>query len=164
MAKPTKHATLICIILSILAAIGIVIGLIKLNPLIIILFLLPTVIYEVYRTEGRSTKWASRVLLIVLIAEFLLVVAKINFNLAKFLGESEKMIGGYTVPLGDIKTVGPVIMAILSVMLFVRTYGRYTKWLAVIIFITSFAIVYTINPMIFQELLKFGIKSGLDQL
>ena len=164
MAKPTKHATLICVILSIIAAIGIIIGITKLIPLIIILFLLPAVIYEVYRTEGESTKWASWVLLIVLILEILFIVAKIDFNLAEFLGESERMVAGYSVPLGDVKVVGPAIMIILSIILFVRTRGRYTKWLAVIIFITSFAIVYTISPTIFKELLRLGAKEALDEV
>ena len=164
MAKPTKHATLICAILSVAAAIGIVVGLIKLNPLIIILFLLPTVIYEVYRTEGKSTKWASWGLLIVLILEILFIVAKIDFNLAEFLGETKRTVAGYSVPLGDIKVVAPAIMIVLSVVLFVRTRGRYTKWLAIIIFITSFAVVYTISPTIFKELLRFGVKEALDEV
>lgn len=164
MAKPTKHATLICVILSILAAIGIVAGLIKLSPLIIVLSLLPAVIYEVYRTEGKSTKLASIALLAVLAAEVILITLKINFNLAEFLGESRRMVAGYSVPLGDIKVVGPAIMAILSVILFVRTRGRYTKWLAIIIFITSFAIIYTINPESFKEFLRIGVKEVLDQV
>ena len=158
MAKSYKHATPICIVLSILALIGIIIGIAESSPLIIIIFLLPTVIYEVYRTEGKSTKRASRWLLIVFIAEIILIVANISFDLAKFLGMTEKRIGGYTIPLGDIKVVAPAIMAILAIILFVRTRGRYTKWLAAIIFITSFAIVYALDPTIFAELLRYGIK------
>ncbi len=164
MPKPTKYAALICVILSILALIGIIIGLIKLSPLIIVLFLLPTVIYEVYRTEGPFTKWASWLLLILLIVEIVLIVAKINFNLAEFLGESERSVAGYAVPLGDIKIVGPALMIVLAVILFVRTYGRYTKWLAVIIFVTALAIIYTINPAGFKEILRFGTKEALNQM
>ena len=51
MAKPTKHATLICTALTVLALIGILLGILTTMPLIIILFLLPTVVYEVYRSE-----------------------------------------------------------------------------------------------------------------
>ena len=95
---------------------------------------------------------------------FMGVFLKINFNLAEFLGESRRMVVGYSVPLGDIKVVGPTIMIILSVILFVRTRGRYTKWLAIIIFITSFTIIYTISPENFTEFLKIGIKKALDQV
>jgi len=164
MAKPYQHATSICIVLTILAFLGIVIGIFKSNPLITIIFLFPAVIYEVYRTEGKSTKWASWGLLGVLIAEVLLIVAKINFDLAEFLNTSKQTVGGYAVPLGDIKVVGPAIMAVLSLILFTRTRGRYTRWLAVIIFITSFVIVYTLDPTIFKELIRFGIKEGLNQI
>ena len=164
MAKPTKHATLICIILTLLALLGIFIGIATSLPLVIIIFLLPAVIYEVYRTEGKSTKWASWGLLIVLIAEVILIVANISFDLAEFSGATEKYVGGYNVPLGDIKVVGPAIMAILAIILFIRTRGRYTRWLAVIIFITSFVILYSLDPTIFGRLLRFGVEEGLKQI
>lgn len=162
MAKPTKYATLICTIVSILALIGIVIGIWLSKPLIIVIFLIPVAAYEVYRTEGPSTVWASWILLIVLILEIVLIVANINFDLASFFGESEKVVAGYTVPLGDIKIAGPIVMAILSIILFVRTRGRYTKWLAVVIFITCFAIVYAINPEIFKNLLGLAVDKGIE--
>lgn len=162
MAKPTKYATLICTIVSILALIGIVIGIWLSKPLIIVIFLIPAAAYEVYRTEGPSTVWASWILLIVLILEIVLIVANINFDLASFFGESEKVVAGYTVPLGDIKIAGPIVMAILSIILFVRTRGRYTKWLAVVIFITCFAIVYAINPEIFKNLLGLVVDRGIE--
>jgi len=162
MAKPTKYATLICTIVSILALIGIVIGIWLSKPLIIVIFLIPAAAYEVYRTEGPSTVWASWILLIVLILEIVLIVANINFDLASFFGESEKVVAGYTVPLGDIKIVGPIVIAILSIILFVRTRGRYTKWLAAVIFITCFVIVYVINPEIFKNLLGLVVDRGIE--
>lgn len=164
MAKPYQYATPICIILSFLAFLGIVIGILKSSPLTTILFLLPTVVYEVYRTEGKSTKWASLGLLATFIAEAILIVANVSFDLAAFLGTTEEMVGGYTVPLGDIKVVGPAVMAILAVILFTRTRGRYTRWLAVIIFITSFVIVYTLDPTVFRRLVRLGVKEGLKQI
>ena len=132
--------------------------------MITIILLLPTVIYEVYRTEGKSTKASSVLLLLVCIAEIFLIILKVNINFAEYLGVTEQNIGGYLVPLGDIKVLGPTIMAVLSVVLFIRTYGIYTKWLAVIIFITSFAIVYTLDPVVFQDLLRFGVEEGLDRV
>ena len=59
MAKPTKHATLICTIMTIVALIGILLGILFSKPIIIVACLIPTVIYEAYRTEGESTRWAS---------------------------------------------------------------------------------------------------------
>lgn len=164
MAKPTKKAPLICTIVMIAALIGIILGLIFKSPIVIILFLLPTVGYEVYRTEGKSTKTSSIILLVVLIAELLLIIFNINFNIAEYLGTTEKYVGGYLVPLGDIKIVGPTIITVLSVVLFVRTYGVYTRWLAAIIFVTSFAIIYSIDPQAFSDLLKYATEQGLQEI
>ncbi len=164
MAKPTKNAAIICTIVSIIALIGIIIGLSKGIPLLIIFLLLPTVVYEVYRTEGESTRSSSIILLVVLIVEIILVLFNINFNLAEFLGTTEEYIGGYLVPLGEIKVVGPTLMSILSVILFVRTRGIYTRWLAVTIFITSLVIIYSVNPQIFSDLIKMALQEGLRQL
>lgn len=164
MAKPTKHASLICTVVTVLALIGIVIGFLTGWTLVIVFSLLPAVIYEVYRTEGKSTKTSSIFLLVVLIAEIFLIIFKIDFNLAEYLGATEKDIVGYTVPLGDLKIVGPSIMAVLSLVLFVRTYGVYTKWLAVTILVTSFAIIYSIDPEIFSNLLQYVVQEGVDRL
>ncbi len=164
MAKPTKNAAIICTIVSIIALIGIIIGLSKGIPLLIISLLLPAVVYEVYRTEGESTRSSSIILLVVLIVEIILVLFNINFNLAEFLGTTEEYIGGYLVPLGEIKVVGPTLMSILSVILFVRTRGIYTRWLAVTIFITSLVIIYSVNPKIFSDLIKMALQEGLRQL
>ena len=164
MAKPTKHATLICAIMTVVAIIGILLGIVFSKPIIIVACLLPTVIYEAYRTEGESTRWASWVLLLVIILEIILIAANINFDLGKFFGESTKEIAGYTVPLGDIKIFGPVIMGILSIILFIRTRGKYTKWLAAVIFVTCFAIVYALNPDILKQLFKIGVEEGLKNL
>ena len=60
---------------------------------------------------------------------------------------------GYTVPLGDIKILG-LLLGILSIILFIRTRGKYTKWLAAVIFVTCFAIVYALNPDILKQLFK----------
>lgn len=164
MAKGYKFATPICVGLSLLALIGIIIGIAKASPLIIIFFLLPTAVYEVYRTEGDTTRWASWGMLGVLLGEALLIFGNIKLDLAELLGETEKTIGGYTVPLGDVKVVGPAVIAILAVILFLRTGGRYTKWLAVIIFVTAFAVIYVIDPAVFKQLFKMGVEEGLERV
>jgi hypothetical protein len=164
MAKPYKYAPLICTILSIIAVIGIIVGLLLSNPLIIIFLLLPTVVYEVWRTQGESTKWASWILLIVLIAEVILIIFGISFDLAGYLGEGEKYVAGHRVPLGDIKVVGPIIMAVLGIILIARTRGRYTKWLAVIIIVSAFAIVYTLDYTIFSRMFGIAVEEGLNKI
>ena len=162
--KPTKYAPHICTGVTIIALIGIIAGLVSGNPLWPVILLIPAAIYEAYRTGGKSTKAASIFLVLILILEIFLILFNINFNLVEFLGTSQKNIGGYWIPLGDIKVVGPTAMAVLSVILFTRTRGKFTKWLAVIIFITSFAIVYTIDPEIFSELFKHAINEGLNRI
>ena len=164
MAKAYKNATPICLVLTILALIGAVLGILRSNPLITIVFLLPTVIYEVYRTEGQSTRLASILLLIVFLAEIILIVGNISFNVADFVGSTEETVAGFAVPLGDLKVVAPTVMAGLAVILFTRTRGRYTKWLAVIIFFGAFAIVYTLDPTIFDALVRLGVEEGLERI
>lgn len=161
MAKPTQNAPLYCALLTIITVIMAYVAFSTRNPLWIIVGLLPAVIYEAYRTqEGASTKSASILLLIILIAEIAIIVFKINFNLASFLGEENKYIGGYYLPLGDIKVFGPILTAILSVVLFFRTYGIFTKWLSIVICIGSLTAVYIIDPTFFQSVLKI-IVNGL---
>jgi hypothetical protein len=153
-----KNAVLLCVIFSIIAVAGIVVGFMLKNPLVPVIGLLPAALYEVIRTGGTSTKVSSIILLIVLVLEVVLVVFHINIDLAKYAGTKSQYIAGYNVPLGDIKVVTPVLMAILSVILFIRTAGVYTKWLATIIFVTSFVIIYLLSPKGFPELLKWGVQ------
>ncbi len=164
MAKPTKYAPHICTAVTILALIGIVIGLVTGSTLWIVILLLPTAIYEAYRTEGRSTKASSALLVLVLILEIAFILFDVNFNIAQYLGTSQEYLAGYLVPLGEIKVVAPTLMVVLSVILFVRTRGVFTRWLAVTIFVTSFSIVYSIDPEIFSDLLKEAIQQGSRRL
>ncbi len=164
MAKPYKNATTICIVLTVVAGLGIVLGLIYSEPLIPIILLIPVAIYEVYRTEGKSTKAASWGMLALLVVELLFVVFGISFDLAAFLGRSSAHIRGYRVPFGDIKVISPALMAVLSLVLIANTRGRYTRWLAGIIFVTAFAIIYTVDPILFEELIKTAINEALRRI
>lgn len=164
MAKPYQNATTICIILTILAAIGIILGLIYSNAIITVILLIPAAIYEVYRTEGRSTKAAAWGMLGLLIAQLFFVFFDISFDLAEFLGRSTTYVRGRRVPLGDIKVVSPSLMAVLSLVLISNTRGRYTIWLAVIILVTSFAIIYTVSPTLFEEMIRLAVDEGLKRL
>ncbi|HUT21960.1 MAG TPA: hypothetical protein VMX18_00965 [Candidatus Bipolaricaulota bacterium] len=166
MAKPTRYAVLYCVILSIITVMMAVVSFYTHNALWIVIGLLPAVIYEVYRTEpGASTKYASIALLIILILEAILVIFKVTFDLAAFLGTESQYVAGYQLPLGDIKIVGPLLTAILSLVLFFRTAGVYTKWLSVIICVGSLTAVYILNPDFFQSVLRIIVDklfSGIN--
>lgn len=164
MAKPTKYASLICTILSVVAVIGIIWGLAAKSPIVVLIALAPSVAYEAYRTEGESTRWASWVMVGVLVLEFILVIFNISFDVAGFLGSSSEQVAGYTVPLGDIRIVGPALMAVLAIILIVRTRGVYTRWLAVNIIACVLAITFVLDPHIFQELLRQGVQEGIKQM
>ncbi len=125
MAKPNKYAPLLCTIFMVIAIIGIVLGFVFKQALIPIILLLPTAIYEAYRTEGKSTKTASIVLLAVLVALMFLVLFDVQINITEILGSDQQYIGGYWVPLGDLRIVATTVITIISVILFTRTRGVY---------------------------------------
>lgn len=154
----------LCVLFTIIAAAGIIAGLILKNPLWTILGLVPTAVYEVIRTAGVSTKVSSIILAVVLAAELALIIFHVNFNLAKFLGMTHTTISGYSIVLGDIRVVGAALMAILSVVLIIRTAGPYTKWLAVNIIVACFAVIYTIAPKDFNELIRLAIQQVMQRI
>lgn len=162
--KPTKYAPLICTLTMVSAAIGIVVGLIKGNPLWIIICLFPAVLYEIYRTQGVSTKWASWGMLLILVAEIFFIIQDVNFNLADFLGRDSAYIGGQYVQLGDIKSLGPSMLAVIAMILVIRTAGVYTKWLAGIILVSSFALIFSLDPDLFIDLLQAVVIKIFDSL
>jgi len=155
---------IICTIATIIAFVGAFIALATRSPLIMFLFLLPTVIYEVIRTEpGASTKISSILLLIIIVLEIILIVFGVNYDLAKFFGEDEKYIAGYTLPLGDVKVFGPLLTAILSTVLVFRTYGTYTRWLSIVIALGSLIAVFLISPTFFQQAIKLIVNGLFDR-
>jgi len=164
VAKPTRYATLICAIMSVVAVIFIIGGLLMRNSIVILVGLTPSVVYEVYRTEGESTRWASWAMAGVLVLEFVLVIFHIGFDLAGFLGASSQQVAGYSVPLGDIRIVGPAVMAVLAIILILRTRGVYTRWLAANIIVCVLALTYVLDPNVFQELLRQGVQEGMNQI
>ena len=165
MAKPTKNAPLYCTLLTIFTVIMAFVAFYFHNPLWIIIGMLPVVAYELYRTEeGATTKYASIALLIILVLEIILIIFRINYDLAAFFGEQNKYIAGYYVPLGDIKICGPILTAILSIVLFFRTAGVFTKWLSVVICVGSLTAVYILNPILFQSLFKIIINGLLNRI
>lgn len=164
MPKPTKYAALICFILSVALVAGIILGFILEMPWLIVAFLLPVVIYQAYRTEGESTRWASWVMLLLIILELVFVMGKIDFNLAELFGTESAQVAGFYLHFGDLRILFPALMAVLALILIQRTRGIYTKWLAVLIFVGALAIVYVADPAWFKELLNIGAEEALDRL
>lgn len=156
MARPTKYATQICLALTVVTAIGLGLSLLTRNPLWAVVLLIPTTIYEVYRTEGESTIWASWAMLVLLVATFVFVVFGIDFDLAAFLGEGERYVAGHSVALGDVKVVAPSLMGVAAVILLTRTRGKYTRWLGAVIFVGALGIVYTIKPDAIADLVRIA--------
>lgn len=149
---------LVCTIMTIWMVIGALWGLSARSPLIIAIFLLPVVAYEIYRTRGQSTTMSSWFLAIILILEIIFIVFGISWDLGKYLNLEYSYIGGQYVPLGDIKVLSPVLLAVFSTILFLRTAGPYTKWLSVIIFASAFIIIYVMSPDMFRELLRSSVQ------
>jgi len=147
-----------CVILTILAGIAVLLGFIFKSALLICVLLLPVVIYEIYRTSGRSTTTSSWILLLALIAEIIFIVGGINYDLGQYLNMENAYIAGQYIPLGDVKILCPVLLAIFSIILLVRTYGPYTKWLSVVIFIAAFFIIYILNPHFFSDFLSNSVN------
>jgi len=164
MARPTKNAPLICGILSAVVVLGVVIGLVAKSPIVVLLAMAPSVAYEVYRTEGETTRWASWALAGVLVVEFFLVVFKISIDIGAFLGSSTQVVAGYSIPLGDLRIVGPALIAVCALILITRTRGVFTRWLAVNIIVAALALTYVLDPSVFTELLRQGAQEGLKQL
>jgi hypothetical protein len=150
MAKPTKHATLICTIVTLVAAVGVGIGIWQHSPLIAVIGMLPAVGYEVYRTEGPSTRLSSILIAVILIALMVLIVFKVSFDASPLLNAAG--IGGSL----DAKLAGPVLVAILSLLLFRRTEGIYTRWLAVVILLSAAGLFYVLDPAILDFLVKLS--------
>lgn len=157
-SKSKISPVLVCSILSIWAIIGILIGVAIHSVLLMAVFALPVVAYEIYRTKGESTTFASWALLVVLILEIIFIVFGINYDLGQYLNLEYTYVGGQYVPIGDIKILGPTLMAVLSLILLFRTAGPYTKWLSIIIIIIALVMVNMMNPAIFKELLRSGVQ------
>lgn len=153
MARPTKYATPICLGLTALAGLGVALGFVTDEVMWPVVLLVPTVAYEAYRTEGVSTRWASWLMLVLMIGLVVVVAFDIEYDVRELLGSNVAYIGGEDVPLGDIKVVFPAAMAILAVLLWGRTRGVYTRWLAGIIFVTAAVIVYLRAPAEIHRLL-----------
>ncbi len=147
MAKEYKHAVWICLALSIIAAAGIAAGIVLAMPLIIAIVLVPVIAYEAYRTEGVFTKLAAWGALVIICLEIYAIISGITFNIQGLIPVNFNIPGtlGANLPAA---LIGPVILVILAVYLFKQTAGMYTRWLSVIILVTSIALFYAVDPQL----------------
>jgi hypothetical protein len=128
------------------------------NPYLILIGYFPAVVYEVWRTEGTYTKISSVAILVLTVLEALALAGVINFNLAAFLDQEEAYFKGYWLPLGSIVFVFPLIVIVLSILLFSRTAGRYTKWLSIIILVSSAALLFQVDKGALVEAIKTYLR------
>lgn len=140
-----KAPLIICLILTLITLATIIIGFYFKNPYYIILGIFPAAIYEAIRTEGYYTKAGSIIILAAVILEILVLKGLIRFNLASFFNQENIYFSGYLIKLGEISLIFPALAAIISVVLLIRTYGIYTKWLAILLLASSICLLYIVN-------------------
>ena len=137
-------------------------------PIIVAFSIIPAIIYEIYRTEGVFTKIASWLALIVTIIALYVIHKNVMIDIIPFITKFISV--PVTVKLVPAGLIAPVVLVILAVYLFRRTAGIYTRWLAVVILVTSIVLFYTLDPQLIKNLLstpevqkniKEGVKRGL---
>jgi len=148
----TKIPAIICTVITILVLIGLVVSIIFKNPYYIITGMFLAAIYELWRTEGYYTKMESLGILVLLVLEILALRGIIKIDLAKEFNAKEIYLSYRSFPLGDIRIILPIGMVLVSLGLLWRTYGVYTKWLSILLVISSLVLLYLVN------------KAGLGQI
>lgn len=163
MAKEYKYASIICAGITCLAAAGIVVGIWNSKPLVTAVGIIPAILYEIYRTEGVFTRLASWMLLIVILAAIYGMYNNIMIDIVPYISKFIAFpVSSKLIPAA---LLAPVMLVVLAVFLFRRTAGIYTRWLAIVILITSIALFYCIDPGFIKNVisspeLKHGIKEG----
>lgn len=141
--------------LSVITGSGILLGLLRVSPLIIVICLLPALIYTANKEKSEWTGWAMLSLMSV---EIVVLLLKIKLDLAGFLSTSSLYVGGQIVPIGDIRVVLPAFTVVIALILFSRKPDINNKWLAGIIAAGALATVGVADPAIFKMLVGSGIQ------
>ncbi|PJC21828.1 hypothetical protein CO059_03110 [candidate division WWE3 bacterium CG_4_9_14_0_2_um_filter_48_10] len=150
--------TTICILCSLFALAFILFSFGFNNPYLILIGYFPAVVYEAIRTAGPYTKAASVGMVILTVLEALALKGIIKFNLATFLDQETAYVKGYWIPLGDVAFVFPLITIVLAILLFQRTAGRYTKWLSIIILVSSAALLLQVDKGALIEAIRTYLR------
>ncbi len=164
MAKETRYAGIVCLVLTIISLAGILSGIKFEMPIIIALVLLPPSVYEVYRTEGIFTKIASLLILGIVFTETILIAGKISINIIEFAKKAGAGTVKFSIPPVDLKTAGAAAGAVLAIFLLKRTGGRYTIWLAVIILAGMLSLVYALNPELLNQILHGNFRGLIKNM
>ncbi len=151
----------VCILCTIFAVSFILLSFGFNSPYLILVGYFPAVVYEAIRTEGTYTKLSSVGMLVLTILEALAIAGVIRFNLATFLDQEQAYFYGYWLPLGDIVFVFPLITIVLAILLFQQTAGRYTKWLSIIILVSSAALIWQIDKGYLVEAIRTYLQYRL---
>ena len=152
-----KTATTVCYVLTGIAIITLIVGIWLKNPYWVIAGIVPSALYEAWRTEGYYTKIASVVIAGLSVLEIFAILGTIKFNLAELAGQNYAYVAGENIPLGDIRFVFPIIAVILSIALVRRTYGKYTKWLSILLVASSIALLFIVNKNALTEILRLQL-------
>lgn len=149
-----RLAIILCACLTVVTLVTIILGFYLKNPYIVILGILPAAIYETVRTEGYYTKAGSILIMVLTLLEILAIRGWIHFDLASALGRDTIYFSGYILPLGNIVFIFPAVAAIISVVLFFRTYGPYTKWLSILLLLSSATLIYLLSKESLFDLIR----------
>ena len=158
MAKSTEHAGTICLVLTLVAAAGALFGFLFKLPLLAVIGVLPAAGYELYRTEGPSTRLASLLAVAAVVALIFVFVTGFQYDVEGLLRSLPFRI---TVPavLFSLPVALSVVLGILAAVLFLRTRGKYTRWLAVVIFASALIEIYLLIPDQVMQWIPAGARS-----
>lgn len=151
-----KTPVIICSILTLWALLALIVGFLMKNPYVIIAGIIPAALYETWRTEGFYTKAISAVLVILSILEIFVIKGIIKLGAVSGSTEvGEKIyISGYFLPLVDAKFLIPAGMIACAAALIYWTYGVYTKWLSVVLTVSTIALLYLMNKEVLIEMIR----------
>lgn len=143
-----------CLIAALIAATCLLCGYYLKSPLIMALGLIPAALYESFRAWGPMTRIASLLFVLILITVSALFLLQINFDMSTFKGGHVKRAALRTLALVDIKVVALLIMALLSLVLVIRSAGPYTKLLSLLIMAGCIFMVWQVSPKQFPALVE----------
>ena len=150
MPKSTNNAFKISLGVTLSAGLGIIGGYLFSLPIITLILLLPAVLYEVYRTEGISTKIASLLVLLLVAVQMIIIFSGVDIYLSEHLGALAQYTPAVLLEFSHVSIAIPIITAIVAAYLVIRTRGVYTRWLALVIIVVSLAVIFIVEPAVFS--------------
>jgi len=151
-----KTPIIICTILTVWALLALIGGFLLKNPYVIIAGIIPAALYEAWRTEGIYTKAISTILAILAVIEIFVIMGILKLGAISGSTEAGERIyvSGYFLPLVDVKFLIPAGMIACGVALIYWTYGVYTKWLSIVLVVSSIGLLYLMNKEVLIEMIR----------